>query len=77
MTSGKRRSTHYIRYADNECKLQEGFRDAEKSIRESTKIILAHKNELLKLKRIASDRDVKAIRLFHDGIENHFRSWTD
>ena len=31
-------------------------------------------NELLKLKRIASDRDVKAIRLFYDDIESHVRS---
>ena len=38
------------------------------------KIISAHMNELLKLKRIASDRHVKAIRLFYHDIENHVRS---
>ena len=38
------------------------------------KIISTHMNELLKLKRIASDRDVKAIRLFYDDIESHVRS---
>ena len=35
--SEKRPSADYIRYADNECTLQEGFRVAENSIRESTK----------------------------------------
>ena len=38
------------------------------------KIISTHMNELLKLKRIASDRDVKAIQLFYDDIESHVRS---
>ena len=31
-------------------------------------------NELLKLKQITSDRNVKAIRLFYDNIENHVRT---
>ena len=38
------------------------------------KIISAHMNEFLNLKRIASDRHVKAIRLFYYDIENHVRS---
>ena len=38
------------------------------------KIVSAHMNELLKLKRITSDRDVKAMRLFYEDIENHVRS---
>ena len=40
----------------------------------SPKIKSAHMNELLKLKWITSDRDVKAIRLFYDNIENHGRT---
>ena len=43
------------------------------------KIISAHMNELLKLKRISSDRDVKSIRKFYDDIESHVskfrRTW--
>ena len=35
---------------------------------------LEHMNELLKLKRITSDRDVKAIRLFYNNIENQVRT---
>ena len=31
-------------------------------------------NELLKLKQITSDRNVKAMRLFYDNIENHVRT---
>ena len=31
-------------------------------------------NQLLKLKQITSDRNVKAIRLFYDNIENHVRT---
>ena len=31
-------------------------------------------NELLKLKQITSDHDVKAIRLFYDNTENHVKS---
>ena len=31
-------------------------------------------NELLKLKQITSDRNVKAIRLFYNNIENHIRT---
>ena len=31
-------------------------------------------NELLKLKQITSDRNVKAIRLFYNNIENHVRT---
>ena len=38
------------------------------------KIISAHMNELLKLKRITSDRDVRSIRKFYDDIESHVRS---
>ena len=38
------------------------------------KIKSTYMNEFLKLKRIASDRDVKAIRLFYDDIEIHVRS---
>ena len=42
--------------------------------RNRQKIISPHMNELFKLKRIASDCDVKAIRLFYDDIESHVRS---
>ena len=38
------------------------------------KIISAHINELLKLKQITSDCDVKAIWLFYDNTENHVRT---
>ena len=38
------------------------------------KIVSAHMNELLKLKRITSDRDVEAMRLFYEDIGNHVRS---
>ena len=31
-------------------------------------------NKLLKLKRITSDCDVKAIKLFYDNIKNHVRT---
>ena len=39
------------------------------------KIISVHMNDLLKLKRITSDHDVKAILLFCNDIESHVRSF--
>ena len=60
--------THNCRTDTYLRKLQQSSRFTEKSIWQ-----LAHVNELLKSKKITSDKDLTGLRKFFDNIDSHVR----
>ena len=74
MLPRKRPITYNRRIDTYQRKLKQSSRSIEKLIWQSAIIISAHMNELLKSKKITSDKDLTGLRNFFDNIESHVRS---